>query len=379
MQEVLYFYSGSYRAVQPNGDYTPSTDETISYAYIRVENGATVDKTIYPMIIEGSTATSYAPYFTPIELCKIGDYQDYIYQSGDDWYLHKETNSKTLNGSEFGWGKSGTSSNNAYYISTAIFSDINRDGMGVGVSDTHVTPSFSYYFAPQSSNNIFASNVVGLGFNAQQSPSTNIDLRIGTGLSSTLNTLQLFKDWLASNPVTVYYALATPANILIENPVLVAQLNALAGAQAYSGKTVYQTDSATMPAIFSVELLQSVGGGEVWDNVGAVWEEGVGGVQTINVETTQTTYPVWTVTGPCSNPTLQNDTTDTIASFDGMIASGQTLTVDFADNTAYLDSAPVAKYVSGYVSLAPGENVIGFNSDGGSTQTSTISWDNIIN
>lgn len=379
MQEVLYFYSGSYRAVQPNGDYTPSTDETISYAYIRVENGATVDKTIYPMIIEGSTATSYAPYFTPIELCKIGDYQDYIYKSGDDWYIHKETNSKTLNGSEFGWGKSGTSSNNAYYLSTAIFSDINRDGMGVGVSDTHVTPSFSYYFAPQSPNNIFASNVVGLGFNAQQSPATNIDLRIGTGLSSTLNTLQLFKDWLASNPVTVYYALATPTNIQIENPDLVAQLNALAGAQAYNGKTVYQTNSATMPAILSVELLQSVGGGEVWDNVGAVWEEGVGGVQTINVETTQTTYPVWTVTGPCSNPTLQNDTTDTLASFDGMIASGQTLTVNFADNTAYLDSAPVAKYVSGYVSLAPGENVIGFNSDGGSTQTSTISWDNIIN
>lgn len=39
---------------------------------------------------KGSTATSYAPYFTPIELCKIGDYQDYIYKSDGKWYIRKE-------------------------------------------------------------------------------------------------------------------------------------------------------------------------------------------------------------------------------------------------------------------------------------------------
>lgn len=39
---------------------------------------------------KGSQATSYAPYKTPIELCKIGDYQDYIYKSGDKWYVRKE-------------------------------------------------------------------------------------------------------------------------------------------------------------------------------------------------------------------------------------------------------------------------------------------------
>lgn len=39
---------------------------------------------------KGSTATSYAAYFTPIELCKIGTYQDYIYKSDGKWYVHKE-------------------------------------------------------------------------------------------------------------------------------------------------------------------------------------------------------------------------------------------------------------------------------------------------
>lgn len=38
----------------------------------------------------GSTATTYAPYFEPVELCKIGNYQDYIYKGEGEWYLHKE-------------------------------------------------------------------------------------------------------------------------------------------------------------------------------------------------------------------------------------------------------------------------------------------------
>ena len=39
-----------------------------------------------PMIEKGSTATSYSEYFTPIELNKINDYQDYIYKNNGTWY-----------------------------------------------------------------------------------------------------------------------------------------------------------------------------------------------------------------------------------------------------------------------------------------------------
>ena len=35
-----------------------------------------------------------------IELCKIGDYQDYFYKSGSKWYLHKEIEKVVLDGSE---------------------------------------------------------------------------------------------------------------------------------------------------------------------------------------------------------------------------------------------------------------------------------------
>ena len=136
----------------------------------------------------------------------------------------------------------------------------------------------------------------------------------------------------------------------------------------------------------TLPLLTLALGGEIWDSVGLVsdnvgeeWELGEGGVQTVNIASTQIIYPVWVVKGPCVKPKLQNDTTNTFAEYDGTVASGQTLTVDFAEGTAYLDTALVTRNVSGLVSFAPGDNLAGFNSDGGAADSSTISWDNVIN
>lgn len=135
-----------------------------------------------------------------------------------------------------------------------------------------------------------------------------------------------------------------------------------------------------------ISLITANAGGEIWDSVGLVsdnigeeWEAGAGGVQTVNIASTQPIYPIWVVKGPCSNPVLQNNTTDTVASYDGMVASGQTLTVDFASGVAHLDTALATRDVSGLVSFNPGDNIVGFNSDGGDTQYSTISWNNTIN
>lgn len=145
-----------------------------------------------------------------------------------------------------------------------------------------------------------------------------------------------------------------------------------------SGHETY-ANSVTLPLI-SASL-----GGEYWDsvglvadNIGEVWEAGSGGVQTVNIASTRLLYPVWVVNGPCVNPKLQNNTTDTNAEFDGTVAAGQTLTVDFAAGTAYLNSALVTRYVFGSVSFVPGDNLVGFNSDGGETDTSTIYWNNVI-
>lgn len=150
-------------------------------------------------------------------------------------------------------------------------------------------------------------------------------------------------------------------------------------AEDSQGKEIYSNN-------VSIPLVTASSGGEywdnvgtVWDNVGEVWENGAGGIQTVNIASTKTIYPVWTVEGPCVNPSLQNNTTDSNASYTGTVAAGQTLVVDFENGVAHLDSALVTRLVSGLVSFAPGENLVGFNSDGGATTECTISWNNIIN
>ncbi len=150
-------------------------------------------------------------------------------------------------------------------------------------------------------------------------------------------------------------------------------------AENSQGEEIY-SNTVTLP------LLTANAGGEIWDsvglssdNVGEEWEAGAGGVQTVNIQSTQAVYPIWIVEGPCTNPTLTNNTTDEVASFDGTIASGQTLTVDFAAGTAYLNTALATRYVSGIISLRPGDNAIGFNTDGGASDTCTINWNNVIN
>lgn len=149
-------------------------------------------------------------------------------------------------------------------------------------------------------------------------------------------------------------------------------------AEGSSGQEIY-ANSVELP------LLAGASGGEEWDdvglvadNVGEVWELGEGGIQEININSSTTIYPVWTVKGECVNPSIQNNTTDEVAYYNGTVAAGQTLTVDFETGVARLDGALVTRNIYGLVSFKPGINAVGFNSDGGSSESSTISWNNTI-
>ena len=318
----------------------------------------------------GSSATAYEPYQSQsytvdlgsIELCKIGDYQDYIYKSGSDWYVHKACGKAVFNGSET-WTRQSTSTSGKYRFWSAV-SDIEQAVLAVGYSNMLIAVTEDTYSQDGIS-----------GSSSRQAITIRYDSVIGS-----MDTTQL-QTWLASNTLIAYYRLATPTDTKITDNTLIGELEVLYATQGYNDKTII-TVSATgtnLPAILAVTLQNPTITGEVWDNVGTVWELGSGGTQTINIDSTTTVYPVWKVEGPCVDPILQNNTTDTIAQYDGTVAAGQTLTVNFADGTAYLDSALVTRYVNGLVSLRPGENTIGFNSDGGTTETSTISWNNIIN
>ncbi len=145
-----------------------------------------------------------------------------------------------------------------------------------------------------------------------------------------------------------------------------------------SGHEIY-ANSATLPLLSAAEGGESWDAvGQKWDSVGGVWEAGNGGVQNVFIASVASIYPVWTVVGSSVNPALQNNTTDTVAVYNGTVAAGQILIVNFETGVATLDGAVVSRNVSGQVSFKPGINVAGFNSSGGTAPNSSIKWNNVI-
>lgn len=149
-------------------------------------------------------------------------------------------------------------------------------------------------------------------------------------------------------------------------------------AEDSSGKETYAN-------IVNVPLVSLATGGQVWDSVGQVWdsvgqlwEAGEGGIQNVAVQSASVVYPCWVVAGEAVNPTLRNNANGTEASFTGTVGAGQTLTVDFEAGTAKLDGVTVTRQLSGTLRLDNGENLIAFDTDGGSAQTSTIKWNNFL-
>lgn len=189
---------------------------------------------------KGSTATSYAPYITPIELCKIGDYQDYIYKDGDDWYVHKEIKKLIVSFST----KSGSTANNQF--STQIISDILAPASGGTVSSI-----MSNRFISKSPTYIYANDTTGIGIN------TNSTITIGFGLSSGIDTVEKANTYASSNEIVAYYPLATPTDTQITDTTLLSQLEALeTEAYSYKGQTIITTganDENSLPHILEVE------------------------------------------------------------------------------------------------------------------------------
>ena len=203
------------------------------YLEIQFNNSAAMtDVAIEELMLEkASTRTTYAPYFTPIELCKIGTYQDYIYKSGEDWYVHKEIGRVLLDGSDtsnYGTLGNGTGGTKRFRYSR---SDIGN------VPDTIRTTYCDMYQGIQRRYTLDIPNSIS------QYTQQNM-LNITT--SSTTYTLGDYLSFLSSNPATVYYALATPTDTQITNAALISELNALNAGTTYDGTTIITVSSENL-------------------------------------------------------------------------------------------------------------------------------------
>lgn len=196
--------------------FTTPENATSMFFYM-TKTGATPSIGGYAMLEYGSTVSPFEPYqghSYPIslgstELCKIGDYQDYIYNSGDDWYVHKATGKVVLDGTET-WTEVGSP---LRYCSTPL------TGAYLVTNTAQLSPILSDYYISATPVSIYNTTVdYGISLN------TTASVRLRN--KDVASRSQLIT-WLTSNNTTVYYALATVTNTKITDATLIGQLNAV--------------------------------------------------------------------------------------------------------------------------------------------------------
>lgn len=174
-----------------------------------VENGVTVNTTIYPMLEQGSQATEYEPYqatTTQITLpdeqfaARISDttkdqFRIAYHESDGNYhlYLDKNVGKVVLDGSEDDWDM--IVENEKYRFSTGVIQNLVKPS----------TTCLSNYFISSSNSDgdYFVENTIEIA------PSGGIT--ICTYVVS--NSVEELKVWLQEHNVTVYYQLANPQTI----------------------------------------------------------------------------------------------------------------------------------------------------------------------
>lgn len=332
------------------------TTETFTNAVIKYQ---LVKGTEDDYDFESYQSQKYTVSLGSTELCKVGDYQDYIYKSGDDWYVHKECNKYIFSGSE-GWLSGASEAASAYYgyyINTRDFlSEYQKGGKD--------TPVYMSKFAQ-----------IPYGDNIQQNGAmTNYSAPYLTVVSINLSTVSALKTSLAGS--TYYYALATPTDIKITNATLIGQLDALGAMKLFIGENnlLVSATGTNLPATLEFSYPTK------FATIGAEWEEGgTKGATIVDVNAIDNTYPVWELTGPAVNPTISVLTTNTTLTYNGTITASQKLVIDMFNKTATLNGTSVIGNVSGdFVYMAPGTNRIAYTAGNTDAPDSTIYWQEVV-
>lgn len=241
----------TYGYVQGNaGTLTITTGATAKYLVYKVyqsnsDSSTTLVNVLSSVQIEKSTyATSYAPYFTPIELCKIGTYQDYIYPSGGKWYVHKET-SKAILPKDIDGTNVAYIDNKGWAMNVTTGKPVGGDGdFGIGLT-------YSDKLKSGSRNQIYADIMDLIALPSTGTYYRDLFMNPEAATRQGWNVNQ-FMGWLTNNPIIVYYILATPTDTEITNPLLVAQLDNLWRNLQSGTNTTNVNVEGDLPAILGV-------------------------------------------------------------------------------------------------------------------------------
>ena len=189
-------------------DGTPAPDSPVTIDVVTGSQTVTIS--------DGTNTGSFTVNLGTTELCKIDTYQDYIYKSGDDWYLHREIETYTFNGTE-SWNEQ-----SKFSTTNRMLFGLNADSIISGDNISNRT-GISNEFEFKSVQNTF--EVTGFYFNQSSNYSKWIYVKIPRSLLPSEDNTG-FETWLSNNNLKIYYN-ATPTDTKITDNTLIGQLNSI--------------------------------------------------------------------------------------------------------------------------------------------------------
>jgi len=202
-----------------------------------------------PYIIEtfqvklSSEEQTYRVSLGTIELCKIGDYQDYIYKENGNWYKYNAIGKVVLDGSET-WNMS------SYNVSLFYNMDL-----------------FNGKYLLQNAFSNYYKNIINTNINNNQTAynilkNGEFSFRMGTKdriyiKNTNFTDISNFKNWLSTHNTEVYYVLATPTYTLLDD-TLQEQLDEIYyNAVSYEGQTNISQTNADLPFVIGASAIKN--------------------------------------------------------------------------------------------------------------------------
>lgn len=196
-----------------------SKTATHKYLILQLQKDEDLSET---MVEVGNTKTTYQPYHNKdyeidlgdIELCKIGDYQDYIYKENNKWYKHSEIGKLDMS-TITSWSKNTDSS--FYRVGFANAYRYKKDKLLSNIFIYSTTVWENGKFGISSSGNLWIS--------------TN---------DNSIQIVDNLPNWLSNKNAIMYGALETPTNTEITDTTLINQLEAI---ETETGTNIFEVSN----------------------------------------------------------------------------------------------------------------------------------------
>lgn len=233
---------------------TFTTDETgIIYVVFQCNNNTNNGSITYEdiQLEEGQVQTNFEPYYHadyPInldsfELCKIGDYQDYLYKENGKWYKRQIIKSKRYtNNNNFQLGSASTDN---YYIFQTYSGNSTIDDAKIN-GNSLVCDNFVFHNYEDN----LQEEYIAINSNAY----SYIRFHIASNRLSE-KSVNAFKEWLRTHNVLLYYILENATTTQITDETLISQLDTIEKAKSNEGQTNITQTNADLPFIINATAL----------------------------------------------------------------------------------------------------------------------------